>query len=99
MSQQQVPGPEQAAGEQPASTPQPEPVLVRRVRHPKYSVFIGTGVAIGVVVGLLLLWRAGDAGAQYSWRVRLGYLCTIFGLLGGVLGATVAVIVDRPRKR
>ena len=74
-------------------------IVVRRVRHPKFSVFIGSGVALGIVVGILLAVRAGDAGAAYTWKVKLGYLCAVFGLAGGVLGATVAVILDRPKKR
>ena len=74
-------------------------IVVRRVRYPKYSVFIGSGVVLGIVVGVLLTIRAGDAGAAYTWKVKLGYLCAVFGLAGGVLGATVAVILDRPKKR
>jgi len=74
-------------------------IVVRRVRHPKFSVFIGSGVALGIVVGILLAVRAGDAGAAYTWKVKLGYLCAVFGLAGAVLGAGVAVILDRPKKR
>ena len=86
MSQQQRP---------PKDTP--EPIPARRVRYPKYSVFIGTGVVVGIVLGVILTLRAGDGAAAFTVRARLGYLCSIFGLLGGIAGAAVAVFLDRPK--
>lgn len=88
---------QQQAGQQQVGQ-QPAGQAMRVVRTPKYSAFIGTGVFIGVLLGIGFTIAAGDRAATYSLGSRLGYLCAIFGLLGALLGGAVAVLVERYRR-
>lgn len=78
----------------------PEEILVRHRRNaPKYTAFIGTGVAIGVLIALaatFLIQVTPKPGEEpYSLQSVFGYTGLVLGLIGGLLGGLVAVIVDR----
>ena len=63
-------------------------------RSPKYTAFIVTGALLGLLVAIV----AGGTGAvdpQFSRAKLIGYLAMAFVLLGGLLGAGVAVAVER----
>jgi hypothetical protein len=92
-------------GPQPGSPPEtesPDPsgqVRQLRVRRsPKYAAFIVTGALMGLLVALL----AGGTGAvdPQSSRLKLiGYLGMALVLLGGLVGAGIAVALERFSQR
>jgi len=84
--------------------PVEEMARVRRTRVPKYPVFIGLGVVLGVLVaGAVTLLTPLDpdpvTGQQYSYGKVLGYTSIVLALVGGLLGGGVAVLLDRRRRR
>lgn len=92
-----------SAAEGPERPPVEAMPRFRRTRTPKYPVFIGLGVVLGVVVaGVVTLLTPLDAdpvtGQQYSLGKVLGYLSLVLALVGGLLGGLVAVLLDRRRR-
>jgi hypothetical protein len=73
------------------------PVQVRR-RAPRYRACVALGAVLGVVAGAVASLLLADPGYRFSLGTTTGYLAAIGLLLGGLLGATVAVLVERPRK-
>lgn len=81
------------------------PATVRRA--PKYSVFIGAGAVVGIVVGLVLVallkapgvdWVSDGTG--FVWFLEgEGAVRTVtalgLGVLGGFVGGALAVLADR----
>jgi hypothetical protein len=63
-------------------------------RAPRYSAFVVTGVLAGMGLGLLAGFLS-SGSSDTSTFALYGYLCAITGLLGGVLGAAVAVLIER----
>jgi hypothetical protein len=94
-----VPAATQPAATHPAATQPaaPEPRQVRLRRAPRYRAFVLTGVMAGVLVALVVSRLTADA-PEFSSGSILGYLAVILGLIGGVLGAGVAILVERPRR-
>ena len=87
--------------EAPLEPEAPDPLhpLATLRRAPRYRAFVGTGVVLGVVVALLLTTVFPDDG-RFSTASVLGYLAVILALVGGLLGAVVALAVEaaaRPR--
>jgi len=82
-----------AAGLGPSA--QPRPVTMRRA--PKYRAFVVTGVLVGLVLSLVLI-QAFPEDHGYSTSTVLSYLAAVLGLAGGVLGAGLALLVERPRR-
>ncbi len=74
----------------------PEEIVVRRRRlAPRYRIFIGAGVLLGVAVaGFLTL--AFSNPDEYSVSSVLGYMAVLCGLVGGFAGGLLAVLLDRP---
>jgi hypothetical protein len=86
----------------PPETESPDPsgqVRQLRVRRsPKYAAFMVTGALMGLLVALL----AGGTGAvdPQSSRLKLiGYLGMALVLLGGLVGAGIAVALERFSQR
>ena len=77
---------------------QPAPVQVRLRRAPRYRVFVVTGAVLGAVVGAVLALALADGGTIFSRGTVAGYLAAIGLLVGGLLGAAVALLADRPRR-
>ena len=67
-------------------------------RAPRFGRFILTGVLAGLAVAALLTRFAGADG-RYSAGLVMLYLGLVCGLVGGLLAAAVAVVLDRPRPR
>jgi hypothetical protein len=63
-------------------------------RAPRYGSFVVTGVIIGVVIAVILSFSRPTTG-QFSSNSVVGYVAAIFGLLGALIGAALAVILDR----
>jgi hypothetical protein len=83
------------------SDPPGEPAGVRygRLRRaPRYGSFVVTGAVIGAVIGLVLSVSRPSTG-QFSQNSVIGYVAATLGLLGALLGAGVAVLLDRRRPR
>jgi hypothetical protein len=85
-----------------SATQSPDPSgQVRRLRvrrSPKYAAFIVTGALLGLLVALV----AGGTGAvdPQSSRLKLiGYLGMALVLLGGLVGAGIAVALERFSQR
>ena len=101
-----LPDADQSPAEPPAASPPsveqqapgraPQRVLLRRA--PRYRAFVSTGVLAGLAVALVLS-RFSPSGTGFSGGSTLGYLAMVLALLGAVLGAAVAVLVERPRRR
>jgi hypothetical protein len=87
------------ASPQPAPEPVPAPptraATVRR--SPRYRAFVLSGVLVGVLVAAVLLRLFPDDG-RFSPGSVFGYLAVIGALLFGLVGALIAVVLDRPRR-
>jgi hypothetical protein len=78
----------------------PEPREYTHRRAPKYGSFIFTGVVVGALVTTLLYWRLtpGDRGQLHLDGV-VGYLGFTLVIIGGVLGAALALLIERRTER
>jgi hypothetical protein len=76
----------------------PGPVQVRIRRAPKYRSFVVAGAVVGVLAAVIATTVLGDADSRFSPSTVTGYLAAIGLLIGGLLGAAVAVLVERPRR-
>jgi hypothetical protein len=72
-------------------------VQVRLRRAPRYRPFMATGAVLGAAVGLLAAATTGSLPAGFSTQTVLGYFGAIGLLLGVVVGAGAAVLVERRR--
>ena len=68
----------------------------RRRRAPRYGSFVASGAIIGALLGLVLS-LARPASGQFSQNSVIGYVAATLGLLGALLGAGLAVLLDRRR--
>lgn len=71
-------------------------VTVRR--SPRYSVFVALGVIVGFIIAGILAFLPVDTSSltqEYSRAAVLGILMAFLGIVGGFLGAFVALIIDR----
>lgn len=83
---------------EPATQTPEEPTVRygRKRRAPRYGSFVATGAVLGIVLGLgLSLTR--PASGEFSQNSVIGYVAATLGLLGALLGAGVAVLLDRRR--
>ena len=74
-------------------------VEVRVRRAPKYLPFIVTGVVVGVLLGVVVAFAFGDPAQaeRFSRSTLVRYFAAILGLLGGLVGAAAAVLLERRR--
>jgi hypothetical protein len=68
----------------------------RRRRAPRYGSFLATGALVGIVLGVVLSFSRPATG-QFSQNSVVGYVAATLGLLGALLGAAVAILLDRRR--
>jgi hypothetical protein len=72
---------------------------VSSARRPNFVAFIATGVVLGFVVGSAVAYFGDADTAQYGRVYSAGTAVMFLGLLGacvfGMLGAIVAVLLDR----
>jgi hypothetical protein len=75
-------------------------VEVRLRRAPRYRAFVVTGIVLGVLIGAVLVLAVGApvGDREYSDGTLLRYFGAIGGLLGAVLGAAAALLVERRRR-
>ena len=78
-------------------THQAPPTPVRLRRAPRYRAFVVTGVLVGALIAVVLSGLTAN-DPQFSSRSVLGYLVVILALIGAVIGAGVAILVERPRR-
>ncbi|MEO7746436.1 MAG: hypothetical protein ABIV05_09445 [Actinomycetota bacterium] len=74
---------------------------VRRVRvrrAPRYQAFVGAGVAVGVLTGLVI-GLTGTADAATGRGRLLAYLVIGLALVGATVGGLVAVAFERTGRR
>lgn len=67
-------------------------------RSPRYSAFIIVGIVLGMTVGLVLSLLPVDTSAlttQVTQGSAVWMLMVVVGIIGGFLGAIVALLVDR----
>ena len=84
-------------GEDAAGQAAPTPELRLR-RAPRYRAVVITGAAVAVLVAAVSTVALPVTG-RYSAGSVFGYLAVSLGLFGALLGAAVAVLVERPRHR
>jgi membrane associated rhomboid family serine protease len=90
----------------PGPDPAPQPkrpdgaVEVRLRRAPRYGPFVVTGVVVGVVLGIVVALAFDDPvqAEQFSTSTIVRYFAAILGLVGGVVGAAVALLAERRRR-
>jgi hypothetical protein len=76
------------------SEPQEADPASRQVhRSPRYGAFLLTGAVIGVIVAVISGAIGTGDGSLGAGRL-IGYLAMVFGLLGALLGGSVAVVVE-----
>jgi len=71
---------------------------VRIRRTPRYLRFMGVGAAVGVIAALMLT-IAFPAVAEFSATQVFGFLGLFLVVIGGALGAVVALLLDRAGSR
>ena len=71
---------------------------VRIRRSPRYLRFMGVGAAVGVIAALILT-IAFPAAAEFSSGQVFGFLGLFLVVIGGALGAVVALLLDRASTR
>lgn len=85
---------------------QPGPPIPRGrpYRTPRYAVFVGSGVVLGLLLGVgLALYGGGDTVTSSAGV--LGYFSAFGVIVGALVGGTLAVVVEtlmnrgRPRGR
>jgi hypothetical protein len=86
------------AGDAPTGGDAPRPVQVQIRRAPRYRSFVLAGAVIGALAGVITTAVTGDGDARFSPTTVMGYLGAVGLLIGGLLGAGVAVLVERPRR-
>jgi len=77
---------------------EPAPPRQGRLRRsPRFSVFIGTGIAVALGVALLLTLTVarpeGRDGVTYGLGAVFGYLGVLFALVGALAGGALALLV------
>lgn len=78
---------------------------VKPARRPRFLPFILTGAVLGFVIGAAVAlggWFADPdptVASNYAPTAGAGYLGMVGALLGGLLAAVVAVLVDRRADR
>lgn len=75
------------------TTSMPPAATLRRA--PRYRAFVLTGALVGIVLAILLTALFPDSG-RFSTGSVMGYLAVALALIGGLLGAAVAVLIERP---
>jgi hypothetical protein len=85
-----------AAGREPSPEEIAQATRGRRRREPRYRVFIGTGVVVGLVAAVVATLLVPPA-QNYSRAALLGWLVVVLGVSGGLLGGLVAVLLA-PRR-
>jgi hypothetical protein len=73
----------------------PDAVQVRIRRAPRYRAFVLAGAILGLVAGAVASIVLGDGPGAFSPSTVTGYVGVIGLLVGGLLGAAVAVLVER----
>jgi hypothetical protein len=73
----------------------PGAVQVRIRRAPRYRAFVFVGAILGLVAGAVSSIALGGGSGAFSPTTVTGYVGVIGLLLGGLLGAAVAVLVER----
>jgi hypothetical protein len=71
---------------------------VRIRRSPRYLRFMGVGAVLGVIAALILTIAFPDA-AEFSQTQVFGFLGLFLVVIGGGLGAVVALLLDRAGTR
>lgn len=77
-------------------------VLIPVRRRPKLAPFLLTGGVLGIIAAAIvanLPSGDGSVGGSYSVLTTFGYFAAIFAVLGVLLGAVVAVLLDRRADR
>ena len=89
-----APGSDPAGPPAPARPPAGRPTPARRpYRTPRYPVFLGTGVVLGLLVGVgLALYGGGDTVTSSAGV--LGYFSAFGVIVGALAGGTLAVLVE-----
>ena len=88
--------PETPPQDEAVAPPAPQPREFTHRRAPRYRSFILTGVVLGAIA-TALLYRF--TKTPFSTDGIVGYLGSILVMLGAVLGAGVALLVERGQTR
>jgi hypothetical protein len=83
-------------GGTPEAPADPPGQVLRLRRAPRYRAFVLTGVLLGVLIAVVATLSFPVTG-DYSLRTVLGYAAAVLALVGGLLGAAAAVLVERGR--
>lgn len=80
-------------------TPQRGPVWQARVRRaPRYEAFLGAGVVVGVLVGIVS-GLTGDADPGTGRARLVAYLAVGCAMIGAMAGGLLAVLIERIGRR
>jgi hypothetical protein len=73
----------------------PGAVQVRIRRAPRYRAFVLAGAVLGLIAGAVTSIVLGGGDAPFSPTTVTGYVGVIGLLIGGLLGAAVAIVIER----
>jgi membrane associated rhomboid family serine protease len=85
-----------AASTEGASEAPEAPQVLQMRRAPRYRAFVLTGALVAAGIGALAA-LAFPVSGDYSLRTVVGYVAAVCGLLGALIGASVALLVERGR--
>jgi hypothetical protein len=93
-----VSSPDRPESDAPAAEAEAPVRYGRRRRAPRYGSFLATGAVLGIALGIVLSviqsLRDKDT-SQFSLNTVVGYVAATLGLVGALLGAGLAVLLDR----
>ncbi len=70
------------------------PQIGRVRRAPRYGSFVVTGAIVGIVLAVVVSY-AWSSASEFSQNSVVGYVAATLGLIGALLGAVLAVLLDR----
>lgn len=95
---EQTPQTSDPDGAAPAVSP-PARVQVQLRTAPRFGRFAVTGALLGLVIGAVFVLLRQPEGLKISTVAAVGYLAVVAGMIGGLVGAGLALLADRRSHR
>lgn len=85
-------------GKDAGGTETPQATQVRLRRAPRYRAFVLTGIVLGVIAAAVIVFSGlFPLHEEDSVGTVFGYFAAVLSLVGGLMGAGAAILVERRR--